>query len=137
MLQGLQLSARAFERCLAEQEVQRRIRGFHRGDDRRRGTNGIARLLAATAAQVLHVSTGGVRVVGNRTLSLARRASRPVGAKSTGLYERDLDAERRNFDRQRFREPFHGKLGGVVVGERRKTLQSADRGNVDDVSAAL
>src|SRR5262249_21416829 len=137
LAQGVELLARHPQRVLAEEQMERGVRRFDRLDDRVRCADGVARLLAVQLAQLAADGAGGRGVVGDPDRSLVRGPAGPVGAEAARLDKRDLDPQWPDFHGQALGQTLDGELGPAVVAEAWERRQPGNRGNVDDVAAAV
>src|ERR1700730_5828969 len=89
------------------------------------------------ASQHFEYRTDRCLIVRQQVRGILTGAPCPVGSNTSWLECADLDAERRNFHRQRIAETAHGPLGCVIrriAGNREATT---DRGNLKDMTALL
>ena len=81
---------------------------------------------------------GGVHLgVRGKLRRVLRGTTGPVGRVTAGLDERDVDAERRDFLRERFGKAFERPLRCVIQPDIRKRHDPADARHRDDVTALL
>src|SRR5271157_2696409 len=125
------------DRIRAEHEAQRRIVAFDRGDHGLRRPGGIAGLLAVAA---IEVGFEGIdeRPVGVET-ALGPHVDRAceLGPERAGLDDRHADAEGPHLVPQRLAPAFQREFRRAVGAESADGKESADAGELEDVSACL
>ena len=135
MFQAAQVHA--IEGDLTEHQVTRRPGRLDGSDDGSDCLRRIARLLACLIVKVLaRLARGGVVIV-NTLIRFDTGASEEFSAKRAGLDDGDLYTERCKLSMQRLREAFDSKLAGVVITPARRTNQTANRRQIDDVPRSL
>ena len=114
---------------------QRRRLGVDDQEDRLRGRRRVAGPLPP--ARALGLRRLAHRVVGVELGGVPGRRPVPVGREPTRLDERHVDAELLDLVRERLAEALQCPLRGVVHADVRERRDAADRGDLDDVPAAL
>ncbi len=128
--------AKARECDPAENEMQGRFRRVCGGYDRLNRFLRISRLLAGLRFQILAGLACRCRIIGQLSPSKLAGSPEEVGAKGPRLDHGHAHSEWLHFSRQCLAESFHGKLCRVVETPSRRADQSADGGQIEDMSAA-